>query len=749
MLGVRRVAETRILAAGWMSGVVTILGPPGVGKSRLAWEFAAQAPVPTVIARLGSTGSPHGIDAAVAEALGIGGVGDAEQVVPKALAAHGRVLVVLDGCEAAAGAVAARIERWRAGAPELAVLATSRVPLGSPDEVLVRLDPLGEPDATAMFVARARLVSPDFAPGPDLGPLLARLDHLPLAIELAASRVGVVSIRELTELVDRDVVGAASDEGLIAAVDGVRALLDPATRALLDELVVFEAPFALDAAAAVSGRTVGATLAGIQSLVECGLVRVFAAEHLGAPETRYAPYTFVRQRRRLSLRSDAPQFARHAAYYAAIGSRDGLVAVRLRPASRAALRLAAPELLAALARDGDPAHAVGCALAWMTLAMRQGPVAEAVALAERIGPQVPDADRARFGQIFAGLVKMYGDYRRGIAITDAALPHATDPVDLVGLRVTRFILFANLGDRAQRTAELEAAAPFADRSGVERPRYLVHAAYLRATRPEELRDWDEAARVAAQLGDREYEAIASCSIGRSLMYLCDWARAEEYFDRTFAACEADPGLGRVHATALAYHGALAARRGDLVRAVASFTAAVQRSDRIGSREVGTFSGIELALIRCARGELSEALAELRGVLAQCAPSDEVRRAMARGVVAEVHWMAGRDDEARSAAEQAFAALPSGHEPGTRLRASEVLAWLDAEAGAVERARERLAAVAGELAPIDHPRHTATRAAIEALAGRPAEARALLDDAVAAALRDLLVGSVELPRLRRA
>ena len=128
-----------------------------------------------------------------------------EQILVERLRA-GRSLLVLDNCEHVVEEVAGLVERLLAACPEAIVLATSRERLGVPGEQTVLLPPLDAgSDAVELFIDRARAVDPSFAADPDdIASVCARLDGMPLAIELAAARIGSLGLDGLrTALEDR------------------------------------------------------------------------------------------------------------------------------------------------------------------------------------------------------------------------------------------------------------------------------------------------------------------------------------------------------------------------------------------------------------------------------------------------------------------------------------------------------------------------------------------------------------------
>ena len=173
--------------------LVTVVGPAGVGKTRLAVEAARgrQAPDGTWLARLEGVRTADELPTALAEALpghtGITGLRTAD------------LLLVLDNCEHLVDAVGDAVTHVLDAAPGVRVLATSQRALGVEGELTFPLAPLADDDAVALFTARAHRAA---GTGPDVLPLCRALDGLPLAIELAAARTRVLSVPEIRRRLD-------------------------------------------------------------------------------------------------------------------------------------------------------------------------------------------------------------------------------------------------------------------------------------------------------------------------------------------------------------------------------------------------------------------------------------------------------------------------------------------------------------------------------------------------------------------
>ena len=277
--------------------LVTVTGPGGAGKTRLAGQVAKQVAGRFAdgawLAELAPVRDPVLVPAMVAAALGV-----REQPGLSAAAALARVLarqqllLVLDNCEHVIGAAAELCAGLLAACDEVRVLATSREPLAVAGEARYRLAPLALPDpddlaeaaraeAVALFTDRARSADARFAltgeTTPTVARLVARLDGMPLAIELAAARVEALGVAGLLDRIgDRFALLTAGDRGapdrhrsLAATVEWSYRLLDDRERRVFRAVSVFPGPFTLEAAEAVAGPGAGPA---VLHLVDCSLL---------------------------------------------------------------------------------------------------------------------------------------------------------------------------------------------------------------------------------------------------------------------------------------------------------------------------------------------------------------------------------------------------------------------------------------------------------------------------------------------
>ena len=324
--------------------LLTIIGAPGVGKTRFALEIARThahnfehgmyfVPLAAVI-------NPRLADRAIAQTLGLvetRGLPVAESV--KAFFRHRKALLILDNFEQILGAASQMVELLSA-APGLTIVITSRSPLQVAGEQRFLLPPLRVPligenpdlselaayDAVRLFSARARASHPTFDPGPKsmvtVAEIVRRLDGLPLAIELAASRSDVLTPEELLALITERVLvldGGSIDGGsrhrtIRDAIDWSFELLDSRDEVFLRQLSVFVGGFTIEAAAAVVHTADRTAQEAIESLVAWSLVSRVSESGAG----RFALLELVREFARTKLvgAGEAGRVAgRHARYF--------------------------------------------------------------------------------------------------------------------------------------------------------------------------------------------------------------------------------------------------------------------------------------------------------------------------------------------------------------------------------------------------------------------------------------------------
>ncbi|HEX7994391.1 MAG TPA: adenylate/guanylate cyclase domain-containing protein, partial [Streptosporangiaceae bacterium] len=276
--------------------LVTVTGPGGVGKTRLAGAVARRVVDRFAdgawLAELGGVTDPDQVPGAVATALGIQqGGGSAMDALADVLAAR-QVLLVLDNCEHLVDAVAALSGALLSAADDVRILASSRTLIGVAGETRYRLQPLelqrppkrGATDmsaAFALFADRARQADPHFTMNGEnteaVTRLVSRLDGIPLAIELAAARVEALGVGPLLDRLDdqaevlagSDRLAPARHQSLAATLEWSYQLLSEQDRRVFRSISVFPGPFTLGAAEDVAGAEAGRA---VLRLVDCSLL---------------------------------------------------------------------------------------------------------------------------------------------------------------------------------------------------------------------------------------------------------------------------------------------------------------------------------------------------------------------------------------------------------------------------------------------------------------------------------------------
>jgi predicted ATPase/DNA-binding CsgD family transcriptional regulator len=248
--------------------LLTLTGAGGCGKTRLALRLAADVmsryPGGAWCLELAPLTGPTLIESALATMLGVRPLPGRTPVEAAVLhLAPLRALVLLDNCEHVLETCRQLAGALLRGCPYVTVVATSREPLGVGAETTWRVPSLGRSDAGRLFVERAVKVQPYFAVTDGSAPHVARicqdLDGIPLAIELAAARVRVLSVERIAaELADRFHLLTGGERGALprlqtlrASVDWSHELLDAPERTLLRRLGVFQGGFTLDGCQAV------------------------------------------------------------------------------------------------------------------------------------------------------------------------------------------------------------------------------------------------------------------------------------------------------------------------------------------------------------------------------------------------------------------------------------------------------------------------------------------------------------------
>jgi len=448
------------------SRLVTVTGPGGSGKTRLADQVAGQTAARFAdgawLAELAAVSDPAQVAAAVAAALGIReqpGVPTAEALTR--VLVRRQLLLVLDNCEHVTDAAAELCAGLLAACDDVRVLATSREPLQIPGEARYRLAPLtlpapGDPadagpcESVALYVDRARRADARFSLDEQTGRAVARLvtqlDGLPLAIELAAARVEAFGAPQLLDRIgDRFTLLAGGDRlapgrqrSLAATVEWSYRLLDEDERRVFRQVSVFPGPFTLEGAEAVAGAEAGPA---VLRLVDCSLL---VAPRPGMDgRSRYAMLETLRA-------YGAELLARTGEQEQATAAMAGY-ALRVAEQAAAGLQTGTGEIAAALRLDAEDVM-MSQVLAW---AMRHDTAARAEA-----GSDQWCAAHYWLGLAAQNSADLAGALGHFTAVRDAVGDRARSPV-LAECLSSRSLTLSNLGRPAEAAGDAHRALALA------------------------------------------------------------------------------------------------------------------------------------------------------------------------------------------------------------------------------------------------------------------------------------------------
>jgi predicted ATPase/class 3 adenylate cyclase len=661
---VGRAAELAGLAAAVAgSPLVTVTGPGGVGKTRLAIQAATDQlpsfPDGAWLCELAAAGDAESMAQLVAAALRVRprpGLSTAGSVV-EFLRTRSSLLLVLDNCEhlpAAAAVLAGDILR---GCRGVRIVATSRQALGVEGEQVFGLRPLSLPPAEAdvaaaagseavdLFVQRAAAARGDFALGPGnvaaVGEICRRLDGIPLAIELAAARAGALDPAQIAGLLDerfrlltRGRPGAPGRQQTLAAtVEWSYALLGETEQRLFDALGMFPASFDADAAVAVAvaaGLDRWDVLDGLTALVGQSLL---AAEEGPDQASRYRLLETMRAyaRQHLTARQLTRLQRAHAGFYAALAERAGpelwgpaqLDWQRRIGADRDNLHAA---ITWALTRGGQaPRLAFRIVTALLPVAIFSPVITRgwAEACLTRLDACPPELR----GQVLTAVAFnafLAGDFPLAQRWAQEVLaePASGDPLTAATTRAVFAVFYANAGqsERAVGIAR-EARKEAADQGiavGVAWSLYAETLAWLRAGD-------DAAARQPAMEAVEIARKVRNPSLSANAFYVAAEAIWRSEPQAALLLIEDSLALTRAGAndtvldTALTLAGGIRARNGDLPGALAALQEAMLRQHADGIR---VLLGLTLRLAAEVLARLGEAgpAAVLSGAVAAHFPS---------------------------------------------------------------------------------------------------------------------------------
>lgn len=465
--------------------LLTLVGTAGVGKTRLALAIGREVGLAfangVVFVNLAPITDPDQVLAAIALTLRVRDTGErqlADQVAtflrPK------QALLILDNCEQVLAA-APGVANLLAACPAVQILATSRAPLRLHDEHLLSVPPLALPDPThspadiaisdamALFSQRARAIDPAFAVAEGNATIIAdiciRLDGLPLALELAASRLRLLSPQALLTLLSRRLTlltegprdRPARQRTLRDAIAWSYELLTPDARRLFRRLAVFAGGFDLAAASAVTGGPESTTLDELSALVDQSLVQ--RGESTDG-SIRFTMLETIREFAWERLREAGEETATrqaHATYF--VEYAEYIETVIYGPRMSQWLDRFAeawPNFQAALAELGGTVGELRLAAMMSEFWLFRGHLPEGIAALTRAldhNPSAPPRFLTRAQSELAILSIAAGDAERALAHSAASLPPARAVGDPYRLAQTLFVRALAVGHGAGRWSE--------------------------------------------------------------------------------------------------------------------------------------------------------------------------------------------------------------------------------------------------------------------------------------------------------
>jgi len=648
MIGQRFGEGTRLL---------TLLGQGGTGKTRLAIRYGHGSlgdwPGGIWFCDLSGASSLDGIHYATASTLGVRlGPGDPSTQLADAIADRGRCLIVLDNFEQVVQHAPATVGRWLR-APDAVFMVTSRERLHVPGEVVQLVEPLPlDGPAIDLFMARARGVrhvfAPDAAQRKVIADIVELLDGLPLAIELAAARIVVLSPSQLlVRLRDRFKLltgrrGVIRQSTLRAAIDWSWNLLSAWEQAAMEQCSVFEGGFALAAAEAVIDLSgwpeAPPVIDAMQALVDKSLLRRWTPDDASArhdiDEPYFGMYMSIHEYAAEKCRARGGNYAdavrvRHGRYYAAFGTDEALEALFTHGGMQRlhALRRELDNLLSACRRAiarADGETAVACyRAAWEVLAL-QGPFGVAVALGDEVlaiaALDLRLAEQARL-TLAEALTRVGAT--EGL---EAKLEQALERVRRIGDRKLEARLMGRLGNICLWSGRLDEA----------------HSYYAGALES------------ACAIGHRLLEARMHGNLAITWHERGHPDEAVAQYEAALAI-EREIGSQRDEAITLCNLADLLGGQGHIVRARATFAAALVLMRELGDRDTEAITLQQLGEFELGQGLVAEALQtvrtglELARVIGNRRVHGHALRSLGGALLER-----GEYDEARSALEQALA-----------------------------------------------------------------------------------------------
>jgi predicted ATPase len=638
------VGEVAALIRGADVRLVSLTGPGGVGKTRVALAVAGELREAfadeVAFVPLAALTDPELVLPSVAAALGMRlGLGETITEGVRAALRDRRLLLILDNCEQLLPA-APDVADLLAACPQLQVLASSRSPLRIRGEHEVAVLPLELPDprdaddlyaveasaAVRLFVERIRAIQPGFAVTEEnasaIVSICQRLDGLPLALELAAARMRLLSPQTLLERQEpslRLLTSGARDlparqRTLRDTIAWSYGLLDPPERMLFRRLAVFVGGWTLEAAERVcdpDGCLGLAVLDGLESLVAQSLVR---RDDRPASVPRFAMFETIRE-------------------------------------------FAGEQLAEAGETETYKAHHV----AWC------------LAFAEEAAPQLVASDQASW------LARLDAEHEN----LRAALAEARAKED--GETLARFVAalcwFWGLRTHYEEGARWAQAALSAELTPKARADVLFAAglfAWYQGELERALASGEECLAFRQGLGDRRGEAQSLILIGQAATDSGHLAEARTRLERALAIGQ-ELGDSFTVAQSLYRLGWQAEQARDYARARAVNVASVEQAESAGIWSLASMALVQLGRVAMEQGDEETAEACFTRGLARSAPADDpLRKALLLASLGELARRRGQDEQARTHLKAALAILRDARDRRTTERALDSLARLSPE-----------------------------------------------------------------------
>jgi len=698
-----RVAELADLHQLFRQGVrlVTLLGPGGTGKTRLSLQFGQQ--LVSYFEGAGERGRRRGgvwfcnlteatdvdsICAAVARALSVPLVpGDPVKQLGHAILARGEVLLVVDNFEQVVAHASETIERWMRAAPQARFVVSSRELLRVPEETVFEVPPLRTPrdqesprsaEAVELFIERARAVRPNWEPTAAdvtaIAEVVRQLDGLPLAIELAAARMSVLSPTQLVQrlprrfdlLVDRR--GASERQATLrGAIDWSWRMLSAVEASAMAQLSVFRGGFSAEAVEAVVQLEGASALELLMTLRAKSLVRAYFP-YGDDGQTRFGLLESIREyakERLVGQPEEAGVHERHAAYYLGLGEKLAIGAEGSK-AQLDALELERDNLNAVFVRAqslaDDGGLALRAVLALDPLLALRGPFSVHLAMLDAtLARDLPTPQLRAVGLEARGRARLARGRVRDAEqdlLEMAEIARLLGDVGMEGRAESRLAMCERIkGQRAEARRRCERGMALSQRAGDRQMMGRTQSilAGLLSDMGQEaqaLENYNEALELHRSVGDRRYEGVTLANLGvqQQALGLLKQARANY---QSALAIHRELGNRRSEGISHINLGDLNADLEQPGQARSHYESALAILREAGARRFEGVALVSLGSLFQQFGELDEAAAHLaEGVEILEETGDARYEGLGRAALAAVKALQGALDEAEEGMAEA-------------------------------------------------------------------------------------------------